>query len=412
MVGKVDKVSKLESSSANRHLRQLSGSSGISKVSTSKRVSCLKESEAKKLVSRSSNNHRDGIKTITAKSPSAKSNGATLLNKPSSSNIRQNATWGSRLLCYFGWSPKPSKPEQAIARPIKAATEVKTGEPSSKKVSKVEPIMKMQTPKTSGPMKAATEVKTGEPSSKKVSKVEPIMKMQTPKTSGPMNPSTSKFHIHQPRKEPSPNNLRKKVEKSEVVKDSVVAPKRKKIDKMERPKASTVQKPVDPQGSLGIQKREIQREEKLQTSVPEVSAAPVKKIGTTKTSMQYHADPDERNHPSSSHYEPYADDYYEDAPIYHIKWDADDEDHWRCGQTCLYCEKDLSCSPDGVDHGPRDDDDEFKEYKYRIEFTPQLLPAVDFLPCGHAFHTKCLTDYAVPESESADPVCVLCLTMF
>lgn len=309
MVGKVDKVSKLESSSGNRHLRQLSGSSGISKASTSKRVSCLKESEAKKLVSRSSNNHRDGIMTITAKSPSPKSNGATLLNKnkvkPSSSNIRQNATWGSRLLCYFGWSnSKPSKPEQAIARPIKATTEVKTGEPSSKKVGKVETIMKMQ----------------------------------TPKTSGPVNPSTrSKFHIHQPRKEPSPYNLRKKVEKSEVVKDAVVAPKRKKIVKMERPKASTVQEPVDPQGSLGIQKREIQREEKLQTSVPAVSAAPVKKIGTTKTSMQYQADPDERNHPSSSHYDPYADDYYEDAPIYHIKWDGKFTDNVMILYICLLC---------------------------------------------------------------------------
>ena len=94
-----------------------------------------------------------------------------------------------------------------------------------------------------------------------------------------------------------------------------------------------------------------------------------------------------------------------------LKFTGDDEEHWRCGQTCLFCEKDLSCSPDGVDHGPRDDDDEFKEYKYRIEFTPQLLPSVDLLPCGHAFHTKCLTDYDIPESESADPVCVLCTSM-
>nr|GEV55058.1 hypothetical protein [Tanacetum cinerariifolium] len=57
---------------------------------------------------------------------------------------------------------------------------------------------------------------------------------------------------------------------------------------------------------------------------------------------------------------------------------GDDEEHWQCGQTCLYCDKDLSCSPDGDDHGT-DEDDEFNEYKYRIEFTPQLLPAVDFL---------------------------------
>ncbi|GJT83125.1 probable nucleolar protein 5-2 [Tanacetum coccineum] len=101
----------MESSSANGHLRQLNGSSGISKASLSKRLSCLKESEAKKLVSRSSNKHLDGIKTITSKlsctrpfteSPSPKLNGAILLNK--------NATWGSRYLSYLS---KPSKPEQA-----------------------------------------------------------------------------------------------------------------------------------------------------------------------------------------------------------------------------------------------------------------------------------------------------------
>nr|GEW82806.1 reverse transcriptase domain-containing protein [Tanacetum cinerariifolium] len=98
-----------------------------------------------------------------------------------------------------------------------------------------------------------------------------------------------------------------------------------KIVKKERPKASAVQKPVDLKGSLGIQKREIQRKEKLQTSVPKVSAAPVKQISATNTSMQYQPDQDEGNHPSSSHYDPYADNYYpddryEDAPIYYIKW--------------------------------------------------------------------------------------------
>ncbi|GKA58746.1 hypothetical protein Tco_0758059 [Tanacetum coccineum] len=423
MVNKVDKVSKMESSSANGHLRQLSGSSGISKASPSKRVSRVKESEAKKLVSRSSNNHLDGIKTITSKlsctrpvteSPSPKSNGAILLNK--------NAAWGSRYLCYFGGSKsKPSKPEQAV-------TEVKTGEPSSKKDPR--PVMKkslVASPKVGNPSSSSNiEKKSGvtvkmdrskqsNPAAQ-VSKVEPRMKMQIPKTPGPVNPSTrSKFHIHQPRTEPSAYNLRKRVEKSEAVKDSVVAPERKKIVKKERPKASAVQKPVDLKGSVGIQKRETQRKEKLQTSVPKVSAAPVKMISATNTSMQYQPDQDEGNHPSSSHYDPYADDYYlddpyEDAPIYHIKWDGDDEEHWQCGQTCLYCDKDLSCSPDGDDHGP-DEDDEFNEYKYRIEFTPQLLPAVDFLPCGHAFHTKCLTDDAIPEVQSADPVCVLCLSM-
>nr|GFB29011.1 hypothetical protein [Tanacetum cinerariifolium] len=205
------------------------------------------------------------------KSPSPKSNGAILLKK--------NAAWGSRYLCYFGGSKsKSSKPEQAV-------TEVKTGEPSSKK--DLRPVMKkslVASPKVGNPCsssniekKSGVTVKThrskqSNPAAQ-VSKVEPRMKMQIPNTSGPVNPSTrSKFHIHQSRMEPSAYNLRKRVEKLEAVKDSVVAPERKKIVKKERPKASAVQKPVDLKGSLGIQKREIQRKEKLQTSVPKVSA--------------------------------------------------------------------------------------------------------------------------------------------
>ena len=84
-----------------------------------------------------------------------------------------------------------------------------------------------------------------------------------------------------------------------------------------------------------------------------------------------------------------------------------------CGQNCMICHKDLSgVSEDDEseyndDYQYEDDDDE-EEYGYLDELTPTLLPAVDILPCGHAYHTECLQDEGTPGEHSNDPQCVLC----
>ncbi|KAI3814692.1 hypothetical protein L1987_14336 [Smallanthus sonchifolius] len=78
------------------------------------------------------------------------------------------------------------------------------------------------------------------------------------------------------------------------------------------------------------------------------------------------------------------------------------EEHKQFGEKCILCDKDLSCSPSSVD---RADD----EYKYRIKYIPQILPAVDILPCGHAIHTECSKH--VMSAESNVPQCISCLSM-
>ncbi|KAI3715083.1 hypothetical protein L6452_22050 [Arctium lappa] len=82
-----------------------------------------------------------------------------------------------------------------------------------------------------------------------------------------------------------------------------------------------------------------------------------------------------------------------------------DKESERSGHNCILCNKEFSYSAQD-DYGSHED----AEYKYRIEFRPQLLPCVDVLPCGHAFHSECLR-YVIPEEQSTDPQCVLCLSM-
>ncbi|KAI3711762.1 hypothetical protein L1987_70307 [Smallanthus sonchifolius] len=88
--------------------------------------------------------------------------------------------------------------------------------------------------------------------------------------------------------------------------------------------------------------------------------------------------------------------------LYISRWAGCGEEHKRFVEKCILCDKDLSCSPNGVD---RADD----EYKYRIKYVPQILPAVDILPCGHAIHTECSKH--VMSVESNVPQCISCLSM-
>ncbi|KAK1414032.1 hypothetical protein QVD17_29770 [Tagetes erecta] len=99
------------------------------------------------------------------------------------------------------------------------------------------------------------------------------------------------------------------------------------------------------------------------------------------------------------------DEPFSDDPTYHIRLDGHGEEPKQSWEKCILCNNDLSCSPNDIAHQSHADD----EYKYRVKFIPQYLPAVDILPCGHAIHTEC-SKY-VMSVESNVPDCILCLSM-
>ncbi|KAJ9557970.1 hypothetical protein OSB04_012584 [Centaurea solstitialis] len=182
----------------------------------------------------------------------------------------------------------------------------------------------------------------------------------------------------------------KKVQKLEVSKDSPATSKKKEIHQTEGSKAPSTQKSGIPKpddkkdSSIAIQKMETLKK-------TEGSKIPVKKIGTAKTPTMLSGH-DKKNHASTSQSRPYS---Y--TPVYYIKWNGHEKESERSGNDCILCDKDLSYLPQH-DYGSYEED----EYEYRIELRPQLLPSVDVLPCGHAFHSECLR-YAIPEEQSTDP---------
>ncbi|KVI11754.1 uncharacterized protein LOC112505707 [Cynara cardunculus var. scolymus] len=237
-----------------------------------------------------------------------------------------------------------------------------------------------------------------------VSKLQPVpvMKRKIQKTAGAAPKVASAY------------NLRSRDQKSEGAKDPPAYNLRSKVRKTEGENASTIQKRKTPKrdsskdSSVALQKKGILKTELQKTSSPKSSAPPIKKIGTTKpltTSLAGH----DKNQPSSSQYEPYFRE-----PIFHIRWEGDME-NGPFGQNCILCNKDLSGATEDDDSELNDDfeyedDDDDGEYEYYDDLTPPLLPAVDILPCGHAYHTECL-QHGTHEKQSSDPQCILCSRM-
>ncbi|KAI7725452.1 hypothetical protein M8C21_025457 [Ambrosia artemisiifolia] len=116
-----------------------------------------------------------------------------------------------------------------------------------------------------------------------------------------------------------------------------------------------------------------------------------------------------KNHPLTSQHE-----LFSRQPIYHIRWEDEDVAKGPLGYSCMLCNKDLSCGTDDDDDD--DDDDEYNddirydvddEYYDEYDLNPRLLPAVDILSCGHAYHTDCFQK-GTPKEQSSDPQCILC----
>ncbi|KAL4571341.1 hypothetical protein LXL04_018099 [Taraxacum kok-saghyz] len=190
---------------------------------------------------------------------------------------------------------------------------------------------------------------------------------------------------------PPTYNLRNKVQKTETKNTPKVTPK-KKTPKNNSPKNS----------EIPFTKRVLQ-ETKLKTTHPNISSFPVTDTVT-------------KSQPSSSQLQPFFHD-----PIYHIRWEGCELGSELCGEICVLCNKDLSSSieSDDDDGGESeynedsmygDDDDEDVDYGYFDERAPPLLPIVDILACGHAYHTECLKNGA-HDQESGDSICVLCSRM-
>ncbi|KAK9059503.1 hypothetical protein SSX86_020206 [Deinandra increscens subsp. villosa] len=144
--------------------------------------------------------------------------------------------------------------------------------------------------------------------------------------------------------------------------------------------------------SVAIQKREISQ----------TSAKPIKKIQTTKSLTASRAGLDKKSHPLTSQHE-----FFSREPIYHIRWKGEDAENGPLGQNCLLCNKDLSCAAEDDDSEYNDDFHYEDDDEYYDDLNPPLLPAVDILSCGHAYHTECFQN-GTAEEQSSDPHCILC----
>lgn len=238
-------------------------------------------------------------------------------------------------------------------------------------------------------VEGSCEDKHGGKDDSKTSKKRSVYNLRSkdPKTEGSMAPPTY--------------NLRNKVQKTEAKNASNVTQKRKP------PKKNTSK-----DYSVAIQRRVIPETE-LQKTHPKISAFPIIDIGATKpvtTSMAAN----DKNQPSSSQIEPFFLD-----PIYHIRWEGYELESGPCGKICVLCNKDLSSAIESDDDDDEESeynedslygDDDDIDYAYFDERAPPLLPIVDILPCGHAFHTECLQN-GEHDEESGDPKCVLCSRM-
>ncbi|KAF5804895.1 putative transcription factor C2H2 family [Helianthus annuus] len=215
----------------------------------------------------------------------------------------------------------------------------------------------------------------------------PVMKRKFQKTAGPSPGSGPKVS--------SVYNLRSKVQITEGAPGYNLRSKAQKTENQSAPTNSQTRKTPRKDGSKDSSKNSAQ-----------------KKIETTKPLNTFMADLDKKNHPLTSQHEPFVCE-----PFYHIRWEGDDAENGPLGQKCILCNKDLSGATDDDDSEYNDDlhyeDDDYyddDDDEYYDDINPPLLPAVDILSCGHAYHTECLQK-GTPEERSSDPQCVLCSKM-
>ncbi|XP_076922329.1 uncharacterized protein LOC143584060 [Bidens hawaiensis] len=222
------------------------------------------------------------------------------------------------------------------------------------------------------------------------------MKRKFQKTTGPsLGPGPKVSSVY---------NLRSKVQ---ITNGSPTYNLRSKAQKTENQTASTnsqKRKALKNDGfkdsSVTIQKRGVLKD----------SAKAEKKIETTKPLNVFMADIDKKNHPLTSELEPFVCE-----PFFHIRWEGNDAKSGSLGQKCIICNKDLSGATDDDDDSEYNDefqyeDDDYYEDdddEYYDDINPPLLPAVDILSCGHAYHTECLQK-DTPEERLSDLQCVLC----
>ncbi|KAI3694739.1 hypothetical protein L1987_77709 [Smallanthus sonchifolius] len=180
---------------------------------------------------------------------------------------------------------------------------------------------------------------------------------------------------------------------------------------------SKVHKTEDQNAPINIQNRKTPKKDGFKDSsvaiqkkgVLKNSAKPIKKIETMKHLPLSLADLCKKNHPLTSQHE-----LFTREPIYHIRWEGEDVKNGPLGQNCILCNKDLSCATEDDDSESDDDfqydDDDDDDDEYYDDLNPPLLPAVDVLSCGHAYHTECLQK-GTPKEQSSDPQCILCYKM-
>lgn len=196
-------------------------------------------------------------------------------------------------------------------------------------------------------------------------------------------------------------------QKAAIPKDAPVSTQRRGILESSGPKNPAVpihrrgiQRTVAPKAppvpitSSGIKK----------TLAPETHAPSIRWSGSAKTSAprQVSHKKTEKTQLSPSQSEPSSE---LTDPVHHITWDGWDEKCEPLGQSCYLCDKDFSCAPQDDDQSNYED--QFENYDAP---KPLMLPAVDILPCGHAVHSECL-QFSIPEEQSSDPPCFLCLSM-
>ncbi|XP_071701287.1 uncharacterized protein [Rutidosis leptorrhynchoides] len=250
-----------------------------------------------------------------------------------------------------------------------------------------------------GPARGSNREKLAEAS--KLPQV-PAMKRKFQKTAGPSlkahSPTynlRSKDQLTVGGKDSPDYNLRSKVQKTEVENVST------SITKMKIPKQE-----CSKDSSAALQKNGILK----------ISAPPINNSDTTKPSTTSIVSLDKKNEPLTSQYE-----LLFREPMYHIRWEGDEDMENRpFGQNCIICNKDLSGvteddnSESNDDYQYEDDDDDDDDDDdgdgYNDDVTPALLPAVDILPCGHAYHTECLQQ-GTPQESSNDPKCTFCSKM-
>ncbi|KAL8206327.1 hypothetical protein R6Q57_009878 [Mikania cordata] len=224
----------------------------------------------------------------------------------------------------------------------------------------------------------------------------PVMKRKFQKTAGSSPSSGPGFGL----KVSSVYNLRSKVQITESDPSYNLRSKAQKIENQNASRNSQKRKNPKKDGSkdssVAMQKRGVLK--------------PNKKIETTKPLNAFMAELD-KNHPLTSQHEAFLCE-----PFYHIRWGGNDAENGPLGQKCILCNKDLSGTTEDDDSEYNDDfhheDDDYYEDddEYYDDVNPPLLPAVDILSCGHAYHTECLQK-GIPEEPSSDPQCVVCLKM-